>query len=165
VESTSLTHSSTQNHSERLNSYLEVQLDDHNLALIPMQYIQEVIVVSRGKITPIPNMANCVLGLIDRRSRIYWVLDLAHFLEISYLPTQRREYYLVFVRVSDRVLGLAVQSVQGITKFTLEHIKSPLTSVSPSLMPYLQGCIFKQQDSLLVLEVFSIVNSPKLQEI
>lgn len=149
--------------SHQVHSYLKMQLDSQTLAAIPMHQVQEVIVTSRTKITPIPNMPNSVLGLINQRSRIYWVIDLAHLLGIAPLNSDVKEFYLILLRVSDLILGLAVQTAKEVTKFTPDQIESPSSSLSPELVPYLRGCVPDQKDFLLVLEGVAIVNSPQIQ--
>ncbi|PSF37947.1 chemotaxis protein CheW [Aphanothece hegewaldii CCALA 016] len=148
----------------QLDSYLKVQLNSSTIAAIATSQIQEAIISTKEKITPIPNMPNCVLGLVNQRNRIYWVVDLAQLLQITTIKSETREYNLIFVRDSDVILGLAVTAIQEVTKFAIEQIQSPLNIVSSGIVPYLKGIITEEQNNLLVLDVSAIINSPQLHE-
>lgn len=158
-----MTNSSVQPRSNRVDSYLKAQLNSRTLAAIPTHQIQEVIVTLKEKITSIPNMPDCVLGLVNQRNRIYWIVDLVQLLDLTAKKLEMREYHLIFIRVSDLVLGLAVQAIKEVTKFAPEEIQSPSNLVNSSLVSYLQRTIQEQQNTILFLEVSAIVNSPYLK--
>ena len=57
-------------------SYLKFTLG-LQAALLPTQQVQEAITIPTARITPMPNMPPALLGLINRRSQVLWVTDLA----------------------------------------------------------------------------------------
>lgn len=144
------------------NAYLKLQLDRQTVAALPMDYTQEVLVVSARRLTPIPNMPACVLGLLNQRSKIFWVVDLPQLLQLSVLDTYVQQYNIAIVRSREIPLGLAVQQVKGVMRFNADAIHSPVGTVPDNLIPYLQGCISQQTDSVLVLDPVAIVSSPIL---
>ncbi|MEM9002539.1 MAG: chemotaxis protein CheW [Cyanobacteria bacterium P01_F01_bin.86] len=160
------------------NAYLSFQLNERTPALFAMNQVQEVIFTPAQQITPMPNMPPCVLGLSTRRSRVMWVVDLAHMLLGSPLPLNIRNYTVVIVRVaqilqqpnmllatthSQALLGLIVPAMKGVIRFSPELIQRPQGHFSPSLMPCLRGCLLQQNDMLLVLDAEAIAHSPILQ--
>jgi positive phototaxis protein PixI len=159
MNTSALTVSGKQPHSNFGESYLKFQLDPQTSAVFSMNHTQEVVAVPVQSIAAMPNMPGCILGLMNRRSRVLWVIDLAHMLGLQPLDTNARQYNVVIIRVGSVVLGLVVQSVKGAVRLMPEQIRSPLGQVSTGLIPYLRGCILQQGEILLVLDAEAIVQS------
>ncbi len=51
------------------HTYLKLQIDEQTSAVMPMAHVQEVLVVPVGRITLMPNMPACILGLLNQRSK------------------------------------------------------------------------------------------------
>ncbi|MEO0852571.1 MAG: chemotaxis protein CheW [Cyanobacteria bacterium J06648_11] len=151
--------------------YLNVRLDDRTSALIAMDGAQEALVVDARQITPMPNMPACVMGLLNRRSRVMWVVNLLQLLQLQTAPTSTQRYELVVLRVepteetgADRALmGAVVNGVRGVIRLNPEDIQSPIGHFPASLTPYLQGCVLYEQELLLVLDAKAIARSPLLR--
>lgn len=141
------------------DTYLRFQLDSQTPAILSVDCVQEVLIVPLGRITSIPNMPKCVLGLLNRRNRVLWVIDLAQMLNLETINTNAQQYNMVIIRVGQIPLGLVVQEVKGVTRFTLDCIQSVQGLVSSSLNPYLRGCILQNKEILLLLNAEGIVHS------
>ena len=145
------------------DTYLKFQLDQQTPAILSMEHAQEVVIVPVGRITPMPNMPKCVLGLLNRRNRVLWVIDLAQMLKLQPLDTNIQQYHTAIIKVGQIPLGLVVQEVKGVTRFTPDCIQLPQGLVtSGGLAPYLHGYILHQQEILLVLNAEAIMHSPIL---
>jgi twitching motility protein PilI len=144
------------------DTYLKFQLEQQTPAILSMEHAQEVLIVPAGRITPMPNMPECVLGLLNRRNRVLWVIDLAQMLQLQPLDTNVQQYHIVIIRVGQVPLGLVVQEVKGVTRFKLDCIQSPMGLVTSALTPYVHGCIMQQKEVILVLDAEAIVHSPIL---
>lgn len=140
--------------------YLRFQVDSHTSAILSMEYVQEVLVVPVTRITPMPNMPECVLGLINRRNRVLWVIDLAQVLNLQ-LDTNTQQYHIVIIQVGIP-LALIVQEVKGITRFTLDRIQSTVELVGSDITPYISGYIVQEQETILVMNAAAIMQSPTL---
>ncbi|MFQ4146781.1 chemotaxis protein CheW [Chlorogloeopsis sp. ULAP02] len=148
----------------RGEGYLKFQLNRGTAAVLPVKYTQEAIVVPVESITSMPNMPSCILGLMNWRSRIVWIIDLPRMFNLESLDQQFRQYNIIIIRVESVILGLVVQEVKGTTKFQPEEICSPIGQVASSLVPYLCGCIVQQQEIFLVLDAQAITQSSVLQD-
>lgn len=137
--------------------YLHLQLTQQVPAILPMEYAQEALVIPADTLTPIPNMPARVLGLLNRRSRVFWVVDLSQVLGLTAHSTNVQQYNVVLVRMEQRPLGLVVPAVQGVQRFVAAEVRSPIGAVSPAMVPFLRGCIPQQQDVLLVLDPEAII--------
>ncbi|GAC1470444.1 MAG: chemotaxis protein CheW [Chamaesiphon sp.] len=144
------------------DTYLKLQLERQTVAILSMQYAQEVVVVPMGRITPIPRMPFCVRGLLNQRNKLLWVVDLAHLLGLEPVDANLQQYNVAIIRAGQVPLGLLVQEVKGVMRFTRDRIQSPIGNVSSGLTPYLQGCILEPMQLLLVLDAETIVSSPIL---
>lgn len=144
------------------DSYLNFYLNDHTLAALSMAHTQEVIVVPLSRLTLMPNMPECVLGLLNRRNRVIWVVSLAGLLNLQKPDIIAGQYQIVIVRVGQISLGFVVQEVKGVTRFAPESIQSPL-NVNSELAAYLNGCI-APNETILVLNAEAIVRSPNLKQ-
>lgn len=157
---------------------LSFLLNEQTPALFSMSQVQEVIVLPAQHITPMPNMPSCVLGLSTRRSRVMWLVDLAHMLLSTPLPSNIRNYNVVVIRVaqtsqqqnmlvstthSHMLLGLIVPTMKGVVRFAPNLIQRPKGHFAPNIMPCLRGCLLQQDEMLLVLDAEAIARSPILQ--
>jgi positive phototaxis protein PixI len=139
--------------------YLKFQLDLKTLGLLPLKEAQEVIVIPAKRITQIPNMDSHILGLLNQRNRVFWVIDLASLLGLPPLSPYLQQYNVAIIRVKDIPLGLVIQDIKGVLRFPLEEIQSPLGVVSTDFTPYLKGCVMDNDEILLVLDPESIINN------
>lgn len=142
------------------DSYLRLQIGDHIQAILSMEHTQEVLVVPIARITPVPNMPACVLGLLNRQNKVLWVIDLAQMLKLPPVDANSQQYHLAIIRVGAVLLGLIVQEIKGVTRFSSSLLQPAVELVNASLISYLDGCIVQQQEIILVLNAAAIVNAP-----
>lgn len=135
--------------------YLGIKVNTDTSAVIAMEYIQEVVVVNAKRITPLPNMPVSVLGLINQRSKVFWVVDLGKMLGMEPL-SNRQEYNLVILRWRKEALGIAVEKIKGVVRVSKSSIQSPVGSFIETLTPFLQGVVIEEKQLLLVLDAPSI---------
>ncbi|MBC1220324.1 purine-binding chemotaxis protein CheW [Nostoc sp. UCD121] len=145
------------------DSYLKFQLNQQTAAVLSMKHTQEAILVPIESVTSMPNMPTCILGLMNWRSRIIWVVDLPRMLNLESLDYRLRQYSTIVIQVESLVLGLVVQEIKGTTKFIADEIHSPIGQVASSLVPYLCGCVVQQEEILLVLDAQAIGQSSILR--
>lgn len=141
------------------DTYLKFQLAEKTPAVFSMTQAQEVIVLAPSRLTPMPNMPPYVMGLMNRRSRVLWVIDLAKMLGLSAVETSVQQYDIVIIRNESATLGLIVTAVEGVLRLTSESIQSPIEQVSSSLVPYLKGCILHEQEIILLLDAEAIMRN------
>src|ERR671932_1335148 len=144
------------------DSYLKFKFGQQTPAILSMSRAQEVVILPVGRLTPMPNMPPYVMGLLNRRSRVLWVIDLARMLGLPGVETNVQHYNLVIISNGSASIGLIVQAVEGVVRLTPESIQTPLGQVSSSLVPYLRGCILQEQEILLVMDAEAIMRSPLL---
>ncbi|MGF1478058.1 MAG: chemotaxis protein CheW [Cyanophyceae cyanobacterium] len=146
-------------------SYLQLQLARQTRAVLPLQAARKVLVIPKTKVTPIPNMPECFLGLFSQRSQVFWAVDLLKILDLRPSEMPPRDYSVVVINSGEITLGLVVQEVRGVLRLATNSIQSPSGMVAPRLGPYLQGCLLEQGEVLLVLNVQAIARSPALYSV
>jgi positive phototaxis protein PixI len=140
--------------------YLKLQLTPQRAVVLPMEQAQEAIAVPANRVTPMPNMPACVLGLLNQKSRVIWVIDLAQLLGLQTQVLTLQQYNIAIIRIGKKPLGLVVPEINGIVRFANETLISPIGEVSPELTPYLRGCFSQGQEMLWALDPEAIINSP-----
>jgi positive phototaxis protein PixI len=148
------------------DAYLKFRLNAQTLALFSMRAVQEALVLPTRRLTPIPNLPPALMGLMNRRSRVIWVVDLGQLLELSTLDFNAQQHNVILIQMDTLPLGLAVQQVEGIVRLEASQIQPPIEQVSMALLPYLRGCALQQAQTpemLLVLDADAIVQAPILR--
>ena len=139
--------------------YLRLQLADGIAAVVSMQQVQEVHTLPTHRLTSMPNMPRCVLGLMNRRSHVIWVVDLAQLLDVANLGVNHQHYHLVIIRIDNLVLALAVTVIHGFFWLPSEAIYSHQGQLPARLQSYIQGYASHEQEILLVLDSEAILHS------
>lgn len=144
------------------NSYLRFDLGQQP-ALLPTRQVQEAITIPAARVTPMPNMPPALLGLINRRSQVLWVADLALLLGLPVAYPSFQPYNLVLVQTGTGLLGLRVQQIDGILSISPEQIQAPPAHVPATLVPFLQGCVLQAGEVLLGLDAEALMRASVLQ--
>ena len=144
------------------HSYLRFSLGQQP-ALLPTRQVQEAIATPAASITPMPNMPPALLGLINRRSRVLWVVDLALLLGLPTAYPNSQQYHLVLLQVGTVTLGLRVSQIDGILSLPPQHLQPAPTHVPPGLVPFLRGCVLQEGEVLLGLDGEALLRAPALQ--
>jgi positive phototaxis protein PixI len=129
---------------------------------LPMAQAQEAIAIPASRVTPMPNMPACVLGLLNHKSRVIWVVNLPQMLGLESQSLNVQQYNLAIIRSGKTSLGLVVPAIQGVVRLDPEMVQSIEGEVRPELVPYLCGCFSQGQEMIWILDPGAIINSPIL---
>ncbi len=142
--------------------FLSFKLDNQTTAVVPMHQTQEALILPSDRVSVIPNLPSTVLGLFNRRSSLLWLVDLPELLGLEPLDRHCQSYDLVLLKVGQIPLAVAVKAIQGVVRFAIDEIKSPIGSFNPAFTPYLRGWILKEQELVLILDPEAIINTRAL---
>ncbi len=137
--------------------YLQFKLDRSTTAVLQINFTEEVVVLPLGAITSIPNTSELILGLMNWRNRIIWVVDLPKILGLESQP-QMRQCNIIVVRNEAETIGLMVPEIKGTVRFNSGTIQSAQNQAS-DIIPYLNGCIVEEDELNLVLNIQAILKS------
>jgi twitching motility protein PilI len=104
-----------------------------------------------------------MLGLINRRSQVMWVADLALLLGIPVAYPQSQQYHLVIQQVNHQMVGLRVHEISSIVSLPPEQICEAPPHIAASLGTFLRGCFLQGREVVLVLSAEAILGAPALQ--
>lgn len=142
-------------------AYLKFQLAPRVPAVFAARAVEEATVLPAAQVTAIPNMPACMLGLINRRSRVIWLANLVRLLGLP-MPDRPRQQYSTVIVKSGSSLGLMVDEIDGIVRIPPNALKPP-PQANPILLPYLRGCAVHADQVLLVLDAEAILQSSVFQ--
>jgi positive phototaxis protein PixI len=151
------------------NAYLRFQVSPDQVVLLPMTQVQEVLALPVMRLTSMPNMPACVSGLMNRRSRVLWVIDLAQLLGITDTILNRHEHNLIIIHTGAIVLALCVQQIKGIIWIDSE-LTQPIAEEFPlELHSHMQSLVTFESDSgaerFPILDAELIANSLYLRAV
>lgn len=141
--------------------YLQLQIDPETPGVLIMQSVQEVLMLPADRLTIMPGMPACVMGLINRRSHIHWVIDLAHLLQLQPLVPSQPQHTVIMLKAGTGLLAIAVAGVQGSVRLSADRIQSTHSSTL-GLGNYSQGYVLLQDQIAQVLNAEAIVKAPML---
>lgn len=156
------------------DAHLKLQLETEVKSILPLEQIQEVSLIPIEQVTFIPSMAKCVLGLVHRRNRVIWIIDLPQMLGLTPINHQTNQYQVAIAKLGKMSFGLVVRQIQEIIRLSTEEISSLMvennanevgsfkSNISLSLIPYLRGWVQQPEEILLVLDTEAIFNAPIL---
>ena len=144
------------------HSHLRFRLGNYS-ALLSTHQVLEAITLPAASLTPMPNMPPAMLGLINRRSQVLWVADLALLLGIPVAYPNSQQYNLVLLQMNQVLLGLRVHEINSILSLPTEQICPVPGHVSSGLVPFLKGCFLQGNEVLLVLSAEAILRAQALQ--
>ncbi|MEB3219709.1 MAG: chemotaxis protein CheW [Nostocales cyanobacterium 94392] len=139
------------------DGYLQLKLDPSTIAVLLVQFTQEVIVLPNEFITPIPNISEFILGLINWHNRVIWVVDLPKIFGLESQTSQLRQYNIIVIRHETETIGLMVPEVKGTIRYNSDNIQSASERVASDIIPYLEGCIWRGDELNLVLNIQAIL--------
>jgi positive phototaxis protein PixI len=140
-------------------AYLRLQIAPNAVAAVAMQAARAALVVNVDRFTPLPNMPSYVIGLLAHRSRVLWTLDLAKILGYPSVDLRRSKVNVVLLEIDRQVVAFAVPEISGVLRFMPEEIISPLANFSSELVPYLQGWLPYEGETLLILSARALVTT------
>ncbi|MEM9804748.1 MAG: chemotaxis protein CheW [Cyanobacteria bacterium P01_D01_bin.56] len=144
-------------------SFLKFQLAPSVVAMLPAAAVQEAVVLDTRRVMAMPNMPAALLGLINRRGRVFWVANLVRVLGLPVPDRHAQQYSLIIVQGRSTPLALQVESIDGMVSFIPEAIHPPPNNVSNIILPYLTGCVTHNEETIFILDVEALLRSSVLQ--
>lgn len=117
--------------------------------------VREIILV--GGITQVPRTPNYVKGLINLRSSVIPIIDLKLRFGMSE-SVRTEETRIIVVSVSQRTIGIVVDSVNEVLRVPTENIAPPPLSVAGLGHDYLTGIAKINERLLILLDITKILD-------
>jgi purine-binding chemotaxis protein CheW len=143
------------------DQYLVFTLFEHEFAL-QAEHIQGV--ERMADVTPVPNVASWISGVINLRGSIASVVDLRTFLGLARLPYNPRTR-LLSVDCNDMVICLVVDSVSDMVPISQSAIISSSRQVAVPhwIAPFASGSVLLGKRAIVLLDAARLLFSDKMQ--
>lgn len=149
-----------------LDQYLSFMLADEEYG-IDILLVQEI----KGweGVTPMPNMPDYILGVINLRGTIVPVVDLRRFFELETVPFDKTTVVIV-VRVSDeehgeRTMGIVVDAVSEVHNIARAALKPAPDFGGACSTESIKGLATQDNKMLIMLDIDHLMNNGILQAI
>ena len=149
-----------------LDQYLSFMLADEEYG-IDILLVQEI----KGweGVTPIPNMPDYIMGVINLRGTIVPVVDLRRFFELETVPFDKTTVVIV-VRVSDeehgeRTMGIVVDAVSEVHNIARADLKPAPDFGGACSTESIKGLATQDNKMLIMLDIDHLMNNGILQAI
>jgi purine-binding chemotaxis protein CheW len=116
-------------------------------------------------VTPVPNVASWVSGVINLRGSIASVVDLRTFLDMEPLPYNPRTR-LLSVQYNEMVICLVVDSVSEMTPLSpaaITGVGVRQTNIPHWALPYAAGSALVERRAIVLLDAARLLFSDKMQ--
>jgi len=147
-------------------TYLGLQLGQNLSVAIQLEVVRETLVLDSDRFTQMPNVHSCLMGLIEHRSNVFWVLDLPQLLGLTPLDFTAMEAHIAVLKIGESFLGLGVYRIGRVFRFSETEIVSPLdlpvTQIPSETIPFLRGWIAQPQgmnNNLYLLDAEAIASA------
>lgn len=106
-------------------------------------------------IAPVPEMPDCILGVINMAGRIIPVINLRYFLNKTNRESELNDRILI-LRIKEQMLAVVVDEILGIPEFASEFVEPPNPAFSNSSVV---SAIIRDNDSfLMVIDAYYILS-------
>ncbi|PZU98388.1 MAG: chemotaxis protein CheW [Pseudanabaena sp.] len=139
--------------------YLSLQLEPNVTVALKLSYVRETLTLAADHFTQMPNVHPCLMGLIEHRSSVFWVLDLPQLLGFAPIDSTVIETHIAVLQIANMFLGLGVYRIGRVKRIIDAEIRSPVGRELPSaITPFLQGLVEEEidQEKVYVLDVEAI---------
>jgi len=142
-----------------VNTCLKFVIDPQTFGLLESEFTQEVLTIKATHIIPVPNKPSCILGILSRRRRVYWAIDLAMLLGLQPLDQNIRLYEVILISAQELSIALVVPKIFGVVNIASGQIEQNINSVPATLRPYFKGYINEREEVFYLLKAESIMRS------
>lgn len=139
------------------------------MGLVPMDVVQESLIVPAEQITSLPNMPGPVMGLMNSRERVFCVANLPQIIGYTQAANALRRYFMIVVSLAgtgnqnmagnDSLLGLVVPNIQGIVRLERGHFQTNADLIPMQLKPYATAVSQQEGLSSYLLSPHSLAQS------
>ena len=108
-----------------LSEYFHIQLQPNTELLIPLEHTGGAISLPAEQICPIPGIPPAVLGVVNQRGKLLWVIQLSSLLGLGQSDTSLRAQYnltLLVLSATSRTTGEQESRMVGCVVSTLKEI-------------------------------------------
>lgn len=163
-----------------VKDYFRIQLRQSVHLALPLESVAEVMTLAVSEICPVPGVTSALLGVVNQRGQLLWVLELADLLSdllgLAPSPVQyRRRDRLTLLVIHPKSAGetiahaaprlaCVVSALKGIVSLNPEKFNPIPATFSPAFSAFLAGLIETEDLPVAVLNVSAIFAALRIVE-
>lgn len=148
-----------------LTDHFYLQLRQSVRVVIPLERTTEVISLTRAEVCPIPGVSPALLGVVNQRGKLLWVLDLSDLLGLPPAATALRsqdKLTLVVLNNSatgqvEHQIGCVVSALKGVTQLDPTEFKSAPAKLAAGLKSFIPEMTIIEHSPVAVLNVDAVL--------
>lgn len=138
--------------------YFIVELNDNQKIAIPLDKVQEVMSINYGDICPIPGVKDGLLGVVNQRGNLLWLLDLSQLLlGVQSLTNKFYSLTILVTKLEKNYVGLVIKKL-GEIKNCLDINNNFQPSEIHILKDYCRALINDNENSITIIDLMKIQN-------
>lgn len=145
--------------------FLRFYFTASDIALLPLNQIQEVAKIAVSEILPVPHMADCILGIYNWRGEMLWLVDVAQQLGFASALMQTAHLSTVtaiVLQTDNQLIGIVVPRILDVESHSPQQIQPATAGLFPAkLLSFMQGYLLPSTSP--ILNVKALVKDPQLQ--
>jgi twitching motility protein PilI len=146
--------------------HLSLEIGRDISVALQLKFVRETLVLSSDRFTQMPNVHPCLMGLIEHRSNVFWVLDLPQLLGFTGIDSSAIETHIAVLQIGSAFLGLGIYRIGRVIRFAETEIvspqDSPMTKIPAEIVPFLRGWLSQSDgtnQNLYVLDAEAIASA------
>lgn len=148
----------------QLNDYFFVQLRQSIKVVLPLNSVKEVISLSYGEVCPIPGVVPALLGVVNQRGKLLWVLDLSDLLKIPSSKENIRSQANLTVlvlgdRINERQVGCVVATLKGVVALDSTELQALDARITTTLKSFSSAIAIVEEEAVAALDINAILNN------
>jgi twitching motility protein PilI len=141
--------------------YFQVTIDQGLNLAVDLNQVVEVVKVQGSQICPIPGVNPALLGVVNQRGSLLWVLELARLLNVTdtlFNLKSQAWLNLMILKSNNQALSCQITSLKGIVSLDPEKFNYSDQKLN-QYRPFLSATAALNYESILLLDIDSIFNS------
>ncbi len=163
-----------------LEDYFYIQLRQSVRLALPVENVAEVITLTGSDICPIPGVASALLGVVNQRGQLLWVVELADLLSdvlclapapLRYRSREQLTLVVLCANPGNATtsgaaprLACVVSALKGVVPLDKAKFKPIPASFSQAFSSFLSGLAEIEQLSVAVLNVSAVFAALRIVE-
>ncbi len=141
--------------------YFKVKVSGSVQVALPLAHVETVLQLNPQLICPIPGVSPGLLGVVNRRGTLTWVVDLSHFLELAPLTIEpgknltaiviaQSSFNPTSISGNSTTIACAIETLEGV--FTPQKVKPIRRPLKSRLRDLLHQVAYQEKAGIAILD-------------
>jgi chemotaxis signal transduction protein len=153
--------------------YFKVRVSGQIQVALPLTHVETVLQLDQQSICPIPGVSPALLGVVNRRGNLTWVVDLSQVLELEPLALEpgknltaivitRSRFEPTVAAESQRSVACTIEALDGV--FTARKVKPMRKPLKSRLRSLLLQVAYQEKSGIAILDPTALLRILQREE-